>query len=945
MSSNIILIDSRVTGYQTFIDQMDKASEIFIIDAQSDGLAQIATALQGRTDIDALHIISHGSQGALYLGSTVLDSSNLSMHAAQLASIGSSLTKTGDILLYGCNVAQGDAGVQFINSLAQATGADVAASSNATGPSQLGGDAVLEQFSGRVETASLALKGLTGLLAINTSPGHGIVTTDFGSSDDQGRSIALQADGKILVAGSSFKSSSNYDFALVRYNSDGSLDMSFSGDGMLTTDFGSSMDYATSLTLQADGKILMAGLRENSRSYFCDIVLVRYNSNGSLDNSFGGDGKLNTEFGLSYGVFSRDIKVQADGKIMLSGNAINGSGNYDFALVRFDNDGSLDTSFGGAGKLITDFGTALQPWSNDVLYSMELQTDGKILVAGYSEKLSSRAEFALVRYNSDGSLDMSFSGDGMLTTDFGLEVIAFSITVQADGKILLAGTSYNSSGNYDIALARYNSDGSLDTNFGGDGKLITNFGSSVSSVPSSIEQQADGKILVAGYAYNSSGNYDFALVRYNNDGSLDTSFGGAGLVITAIGPASEFALSMTLQGDGKILLAGQSYNSSGNVDFTLVRYNSDGSLDTSFGVTAAATNYNTSAAENSKTVTTLGVMDALLGTAPKYTLSGLDASLFKVSSKGVLTFAAVKDYEQPVDANKDGVYEVSVTLTNAKTGYRVVQDLTVGVEFVPINGTAGADTLKGTTGWDTLDGLAGDDKLTGGTGLDTFLISSGRDTILDFNALTKGATGNEILQVSAGATADVTLKAAWTATSDSFNDGTANLTTKGMAVDLSGITLGLGWNVTNAGAATQIKGSQFNDVLTGGTGNDQLFGGAGNDVLAGGKGADILTGGTGADTFRLSGDVKTDHITDFLSGTDRIELDNALFKALLTEGQLAADQFTQGTAATTTTQRIVYDQPTGNLCYDLDGSGKKAAVLMAVLDNHVQIAHTDFYLI
>jgi Ca2+-binding RTX toxin-like protein len=286
-----------------------------------------------------------------------------------------------------------------------------------------------------------------------------------------------------------------------------------------------------------------------------------------------------------------------------------------------------------------------------------------------------------------------------------------------------------------------------------------------------------------------------------------------------------------------------------------------------------------------------------------------------------------------------------VTLTNAKTGYRVVQDLTVGVEFVPINGTVGADTLKGTAGWDTLNGLAGNDMLTGGTGLDTFLVTSGRDTILDFNALTTVAVGSEVLRVSEGATADATLKAAWTATNDSFNDGTANLITKGMAVDLSGITLGQGWNVTNTGAAAMIKGSQFNDVLIGGSSNDQLLGGAGSDVLAGSKGYDILTGGAGNDTFRLGGDTKTDHITDFLSGTDRIELDNALFKALLTEGQLAANQFAQGTASTTATQRIVYDQPTGNLWYDRDGSGKGNAELIGVLDNHVQVTLTDFYII
>jgi Ca2+-binding RTX toxin-like protein len=350
------------------------------------------------------------------------------------------------------------------------------------------------------------------------------------------------------------------------------------------------------------------------------------------------------------------------------------------------------------------------------------------------------------------------------------------------------------------------------------------------------------------------------------------------------------------------------------------------------------------ASENTKTVTTLGVVDALLGTAPKYTLSGLDARSFKVSSKGVLTFAAVKDYEQPVDANKDGIYEVSVTLTNTKTGYKVVRDLTVGVEFVPINGTAGADTLKGTAGWDTLDGLAGDDKLTGGTGLDTFLVTSGYDKILDFNALTRGATGSEILQVSAGATADATLKSAWVATVDSFNQGKANLATSGLGVDLSAISQGLGWNVTNKGNAATLTGTRFNDTITGGTGNDTLIGGAGNDVLAGGKGSDALTGGGGSDIFRLGGDTKTDWITDFLSGTDRIELDRLVFKAL-PKGDLSSSQFVLGTKALTPTQHVIYDKASSNLWYDADGSGKGAAILIGVLENKPDLIFGDFSVI
>ena len=387
------------------------------------------------------------------------------------------------------------------------------------------------------------------------------------------------------------------------------------------------------------------------------------------------------------------------------------------------------------------------------------------------------------------------------------------------------------------------------------------------------------------------------------------------------------------------MVAGDISNGYRNYDLSLVRLNSDGSLDSSFNTTPQLIT------ENTKLVTTVTSNDAFLGSTPKFTLSGSDAALFKISSKGVLTLAVAPDFEVPIDdANNDGAYSVSVILTNAKTGYAVTQNLLVGVTFAAIEGTAGADALKGTAGWDTLDGQGGDDKLTGGTGLDTFLVSSGHDTILDFNALSKGATGSEILQVSAGATADATLKAAWTATSDSFNFGDALITTSGLAVDLSGVTSGAGWDVLNKGKATTLTGSQYDDVLTGGSGNDTLLGGAGNDVLAGGKGADTLTGGAGADTFRFGGDTKTDHITEFLSGTDRIELDHLLFKAFGT-GQLAADQFGQGTAATTATQRLVYAQPTGNLWYDADGSGRGKAVLMGVLDNHAPLTPMDFWVI
>jgi Ca2+-binding RTX toxin-like protein len=243
-----------------------------------------------------------------------------------------------------------------------------------------------------------------------------------------------------------------------------------------------------------------------------------------------------------------------------------------------------------------------------------------------------------------------------------------------------------------------------------------------------------------------------------------------------------------------------------------------------------------------------------------------------------------------------------------------------------------------------LDGLEGNDKLTGHQGLDTFFVTSGRDSITDFNWLTKGESGSEILKVSAGATADATLLSPWFATGDSINEGTANLISKGMAVDLSGITDGLGWSVTNKGAATTITGSQFDDSLYGGARSDTLIGGEGDDLLSGGKGADSLTGGGGSDIFRLSGENKTDRITDFVSGEDHIQLDHLIFKKLVI-GELSEDQFVVGAKALTKMQRVVYDDQEGALYYDADGSGRGAAILIGVLENKPDLVFGDLTVI
>ncbi|MFN9436542.1 MAG: delta-60 repeat domain-containing protein, partial [Planctomycetota bacterium] len=375
-------------------------------------------------------------------------------------------------------------------------------------------------------------------------------------------------DGKIVVAGYAYNGSNN-DFALVRYNADGTLDTSFGTGGKVTTNIGTSTDNSYSVTIQPDGKIVVAGL--SSISGTNNFALVRYNADGSLDNSFGTGGIVTTDIGASHDN-GYSVTLQPDGKIVVGGSASNGS-DLDFALVRYNADGTIDTSFGTGGKSTTSFGTGI-----DLCNSVTMQPDGKIVLAGYA-KTGTTDVFALMRCNADGTLDTSFGIDGKLTTDIGpSHETGQSVTIQSDGKIVVAGLSSVGSTD-DFALVRYNANGSLDTSFGTGGKVTTAIGT-VTDQGRSVTLQPDGKIVVGGWA-TIGGTNDFALVRYNNDGSLDISFGTDGKVTTAIGTSGDRGASVSLQPDGKIVVAGYAYNGSNN-DFALVRYNADGSLDARF---------------------------------------------------------------------------------------------------------------------------------------------------------------------------------------------------------------------------------------------------------------------------------------------------------------------------------------------------------------------------
>ena len=360
---------------------------------------------------------------------------------------------------------------------------------------------------------------------------------------------------------------------------DGVIDSSFNGTGKLSTAIGDSHDYGASVLIQPDGKIVVSGQSYGfSRSQFC---AVRYLTNGSLDTTFDKDGKVTTQLDDHFGTAVTSL-IQPDGKIVLGGAAhtVDGVHSY-FALVRYHSNGSIDSSFGSAGIVLSSIRSET---AYDECRSIALQSDGKIVAVGYSDTTISESKkyhIAVARYNTDGTLDHTFSGDGRLISVIGgTQDYAMSTAVQSDGRIIVAG--YVSLTNSDFALLRYLTNGSLDTTFGTGGIVTTAFGSGEDR-GKGVVIQPDGKIVVAGYAAMSTG--DFALARYDTSGTLDPSFNIDGKVTCDFTAKYDGGEGIVLQPDGKIIVVGTTIKSNVyfSTDVALVRFTTSGYLDATFG--------------------------------------------------------------------------------------------------------------------------------------------------------------------------------------------------------------------------------------------------------------------------------------------------------------------------------------------------------------------------
>lgn len=391
----------------------------------------------------------------------------------------------------------------------------------------------------------------------------GKVTTAVGNGRSYAQAAALQTDGKLVIIGNA-----QDGFAVVRYNADGTLDTGFGTGGKVLTALGINGAEAYDVAVQTDGRILVVGLSRPSTSD-SSFAVVRYNPNGTLDTGFGNGGIVLTavETGVNY---AEAVIVQPDGKIIAAGT----SGSQKYAIVRYNADGSLDSSFGVSGKTIFQVST-----SGGNARAAALQTDGKILVGGSSGVDTGQTTYfklTLTRFNSNGNPDASFGTSGKVVTSISSNSYGTisDIVIQSDGKIIATGGNNTSSAG-DTAVIRYNTDGTLDSGFGTGGIVTTRVGT-VYSTGEALLLQTNGKIVVAGDSYGGQFT-DFGTVRLNANGSLDTSFGTSGKVITSIDTRNDSVRDAVLQPNGKIVVIGYSQNSTAgfNEYFAAARYLGD----------------------------------------------------------------------------------------------------------------------------------------------------------------------------------------------------------------------------------------------------------------------------------------------------------------------------------------------------------------------------------
>jgi uncharacterized delta-60 repeat protein len=375
--------------------------------------------------------------------------------------------------------------------------------------------------------------------------GDGVAVTTFRDRYGVAKSVAIQADGKIVAAGSMHTNETiEQDFALVRYTTEGALDRTFGSNGRVRTDFAGRFEDALAVAIQPDGKIVAVGSAAAGRGD--GMAVARYRSNGSLDGSFSRDGRRIINVGAANTAF--DVAIQARGGIVLAG-----TDGEDFVLLRLRADGSMDRGFGDRGVVRTDFNGF-----TDTARAVAIGANGSIVAGGWAQSEATRTDFALARYDKRGALDGTFGNDGRATTDFlGYEDAITDLVLDRAGGVIASGSAGGFPGDADqstdVALARYDADGALDPSFGVGGTVRTDFGSFFDHGEGMVLQR-DGKIVVGSHSVG-DGSSSAAVARYDADGDLDRSFGVGGIADSGAPVSSDDVGGVALQSDGRIVVA------------------------------------------------------------------------------------------------------------------------------------------------------------------------------------------------------------------------------------------------------------------------------------------------------------------------------------------------------------------------------------------------------
>jgi uncharacterized delta-60 repeat protein len=392
---------------------------------------------------------------------------------------------------------------------------------------------------------------------------QGVVTSVISPGYNMAKAIAVQPDGKIVATGQTGFSGS-YNVAVVRYNEDGSNDNTFGTDGMVIISATNTNDYALDITFQPDGKIVLGGYIYSSSGSTTDVLVIRLNADGTLDNTFGTDGIVITNLGTDE--VAEAIILQNDGKILLAGYHTDR-----FMVLRYNADGTLDNTFGTGGKASANVGAGMC-FGQDLV----VQNDGKIIVGGLGFDEIANYAFSMARFNTNGTLDNSFADNGTKVFSIGDgHDFMTAIALQSDGKIIAGGHTWIANQptlQYDFAAARLNQDGSIDNTFGNQGITTKNLIYGGNYVKGMVVQD-DDKIVLSGNAEGPT-DYDLGMARLTADGMLDTAFGTDGITVTDINSDIDQVEGVALQPDGKILVAGHTAGAD-FPEFLVVRFLND----------------------------------------------------------------------------------------------------------------------------------------------------------------------------------------------------------------------------------------------------------------------------------------------------------------------------------------------------------------------------------